>query len=196
MKTIVFVRHGEAQDDVDNEYGGWNECQLTERGKLQVRETALKVQESGLDVDVILHSPLRRAREAAVVIGETLDKSILRWVYLKERNAYGLLTGINKQHAEEVYPELIDAFKKGLGVLGSEPYESFLERIGVLVELLNNRTETVIICVTHGGVMRAVLEDVMEYSVKNIGDGGMVVVEVQESGWILKRAEGVSFEKD
>ena len=68
MKKVYFVRHGESEWNVADRICGRTDSPLTEKGHLQAEETGRKIIESGVKADVILYSPLRRAKDTALHI--------------------------------------------------------------------------------------------------------------------------------
>ena len=62
---IYFVRHGETVWNVENKICGTTDSPLTEKGHLQAAETGEKIREKGICADMILYSPLSRAKETA-----------------------------------------------------------------------------------------------------------------------------------
>ena len=60
MHSIYFARHGETVWNVENKICGMTDSPLTEKGRQQARELGQKVKESGVHIDEILYSPLRR----------------------------------------------------------------------------------------------------------------------------------------
>jgi len=62
---IYFVRHGETVWNVENKICGTTDSPLTELGHRQAAETGKKILEKGIHADLILYSPLSRARETA-----------------------------------------------------------------------------------------------------------------------------------
>lgn len=67
---IWFVRHGETVWNVENKICGATDSPLTEKGHAQAIETAEKVKEMGIKADMILYSPLSRAKDTAAHISE------------------------------------------------------------------------------------------------------------------------------
>jgi phosphohistidine phosphatase len=61
---LVIVRHGEAAPGEPDELRP-----LTPQGRKQARDLGKRLREEGLDVDVVLTSPLLRARETAAALG-------------------------------------------------------------------------------------------------------------------------------
>ena len=67
---IYFVRHGETVWNVENKICGATDSPLTELGHRQAVETAEKIRDMGIRADMILYSPLSRAKDTAVHISE------------------------------------------------------------------------------------------------------------------------------
>ncbi|MCR5205447.1 MAG: histidine phosphatase family protein [Lachnospiraceae bacterium] len=70
MSVIYFVRHGETVWNAENKICGATDSPLTERGHRQAIETAEKIRKMGIKADMILYSPLSRARDTAMHIAE------------------------------------------------------------------------------------------------------------------------------
>ena len=51
---LLFVRHGESEDDLIDAYGGWADFPLTENGREQITETAQKIGKLNLKFDKLL----------------------------------------------------------------------------------------------------------------------------------------------
>ena len=193
---VYFVRHGEAMDDVEDCYGGWADYPLSPKGIKQALNTGQKLADQGTGAEIILTSSLLRAKETAEEISKVLELPVEEFVYLKERNTYGLLCGVNKDEAKEKYPELVKAYEGGRPVLGYEAYDFFLERVRKLIELLLGLGYETVICVTHGKLLKALLEDVAESKkVARLGDGCIVEVTLDKKGHLeILDSEGVVFE--
>lgn len=123
---IIFTRHGEAMDDLENKYGGWYDPDLSPKGLEGAKACAEKLKTTGVKAEIILSSPLKRAVQTANEISKVLGIPVETFAYLKERNTYGLLCGENKEEAKKKYPELVAAYDKSEEVLGYEAYDFFL----------------------------------------------------------------------
>ncbi|MFH1895953.1 MAG: histidine phosphatase family protein [bacterium] len=180
---IYFVRHGEALDDVRNEYGGWANAELSGKGSSQVEERAKDLVHRDTKAEIILSSPFKRARQSANIIARELSLPVEEDVYLKERNTYGLLCGVNKVEAESKYSELVAAYENDRPVFGYESYAFLLERVRALVKRLAQLEYEVMICVTHGKLLKALLEDVVGGAkIDKLGDACLVVVGLGKDG--------------
>ena len=70
MDHFYFIRHGETVWNVENKICGATDIELTQRGHEQAIETGKRILEQGITADVILTSPLVRAKETARHISE------------------------------------------------------------------------------------------------------------------------------
>jgi len=175
---IYLVRHGEAQDDIDSTYGGVADHRLTPRGEGQARKVAELL--VGHGISRIYTSPLRRAARTAKIIEKTLDEPqiILRVVDgLRERNSYGVLSGIRKDEACELFPLILKPGETRSGydktpLLGSEDFESLLVRVGdtfkeIVDDALRDELSSIVL-VSHGTFLKAL---VTEYLGLKLPDG-------------------------
>ena len=191
---IVFTRHGEAMDDLENRYGGWYDCDLSRNGLAMAKIAAMKMKQLGTEPEIVISSPLRRALQTAREIADTSNLSFLVSVYFKERNTYGLLCGENQEEASKKYPELVAAYKQGAEVLGCEAYDFFLKRVKIAVEKLALSQYRSVICVTHGEFIGAVCRSILNLSVNRLNNNCWLETEVGSFGRLTpERAEGIEF---
>jgi len=188
---VYFIRHGEAMDDINDEYGGWHDPDLSPKGWVQAVELGLKLKSEGIKPDIILTSPLKRAVQTATAVGEILKAEVEVFQYIKERNTYGLLCGLNKAEAKEKYPELVEAYEKGEEVLGYESYAFVLKRIKIALEKIQKRNEQIIICASHSKFLKAMLEEVFKKSIKSMSKSAIIEIEVKNSKLEIVSMEGV-----
>jgi len=179
-------------DDVRDEYGGWHNPDLSPKGIKEAKETADKLKAKNLAVNKILSSPFKRAKQTAEIIGGKLGLKVDEWVYLKERNSYGLLCGVKKTEAKEKYPELVAAYDEGREVLGYEDYDFLVKRVRVLIEFLKKMDEDVI-AVTHGKLIAAILTEIVGKKPSKLEQNCLVEMEITESGVKIISQERVEF---
>jgi probable phosphoglycerate mutase len=72
MQILYFVRHGESQDNADRVWSR-HDTPLTKRGRKQAAQTGQRLKKQGLQFDLIVSSPLRRAYDTALIIARELD---------------------------------------------------------------------------------------------------------------------------
>ncbi len=96
MSTLVLVRHGESQWNLENRFTGWVDVPLSERGIEEARSAGEKLR--GMRFDKGFTSVLQRAIKTLAIIlevtGQT-DLPVERDQALNERH-YGDLQGLNK----------------------------------------------------------------------------------------------------
>ena len=105
MGTLITIRHGQSQWNLENRFTGWTDVPLTDRGKEDAAACGKSLSDFG--IDVAFTSRLIRARGTLDVILETLGQTPPIEVdsALNERH-YGDLQGLNKaetvaKHGEE-----------------------------------------------------------------------------------------------
>jgi len=192
---ILFVRHGESVDDIEDRFGGWADFELTEKGKQQVAQSAEKIASLDEKFEVVLSSPLKRASQAAEIIANRLGINVEIFAYLKERNLNGLLTGMVRSEAKEKYPELVKKHEDHEYVLGSEREEDMKERVKSAAEMLFKMKHNSFVCVTHGLFLKVFFKEIMDINVKRVGNGGFALVEETNGAFKVLEADNIDFER-
>ncbi len=99
MPTLVLLRHGQSQWNLENRFTGWWDVDLTELGETEAKAAGVLLKERGFDFDCCFTSVLTRAiRTLDFMLGE-MDRlwlPVTKDWRLNERH-YGGLTGLNKQ---------------------------------------------------------------------------------------------------
>jgi len=96
--TLVLMRHGESQWNLENRFTGWTDVDLTPTGLNEARRAGELLQAEGLDFDLCYTSVLRRAIRTLWTVLDVMDLMWLPVVHswrLNERH-YGALQGLNK----------------------------------------------------------------------------------------------------
>ncbi len=82
---------------------------------------------------------------------------------MRERNHYGILTGIVKSEAKEQYPHLVELLKDVHNTLeGGEPYIPFKEMIERALFDITKRNYNTVAIVTHGGPIRVIFREILK----------------------------------
>jgi broad specificity phosphatase PhoE len=192
---IVFIRHGQTTGDVEDRYGGDYDDHLSQEGILQSQNLAQELKDKG--VEALYISPLIRAKETAQILSKTLNCSVLVEPDLRERNQYGILTGMVKAEAKEKHPELVEKLKDKYNTIdGAESYEDFSTRIqGVLKMLLDSSTHQTIGILWHGGPMRVLFRDYLKWGeLKELGDCSWIELEKTGDQFVKQEAGRISFD--
>jgi len=107
MYKLVLLRHGQSEWNLSNQFTGWTDVDLTERGVNEAREAGKVMKKNGLVFDKVYTSVLKRAIRTQALAMEEMD---LLWVpverawELNERH-YGALQGLNKAETAKKYGE-------------------------------------------------------------------------------------------
>jgi 2,3-bisphosphoglycerate-dependent phosphoglycerate mutase len=98
MPTLVLLRHGQSQWNLENRFTGWVDVNLTAEGEAQARRGGELIKAEGIAIDQAFTSVLTRAIRtcnlALVAAGQSYVPVIKDW-RLNERH-YGGLTGLDK----------------------------------------------------------------------------------------------------
>jgi len=98
MHTLILMRHGESQWNLENRFTGWTDVDLTDTGRAQAWQAGELLNSAGLGVDVAFSSVLKRAIRTLWIALDAMDAMHtpvgLSW-RLNERH-YGALQGLNK----------------------------------------------------------------------------------------------------
>lgn len=165
---IYLVRHGEAEDDIDDSYGGAADHPLTEKGEAQAHELAATLNASR--IARVYSSPLRRAARTAEIIATKIKLSDAVCIIddLRERNSYGVLSGIPKKKAWDLFPLILRPGEIRSGsskdaLLGSEDFQSFVARTAAVFAFIageaSHESLDSIAVVTHGTFLRVLLTE-------------------------------------
>ena len=103
MPTLILVRHGQSQWNLENRFTGWWDVDLTEKGVAEAIEAGELLAETGLLPTIAFTSYQTRAIKTLHLALEACDRL---WIpetkdwRLNERH-YGGLTGLNKQETRD-----------------------------------------------------------------------------------------------
>lgn len=96
--TLILLRHGESQWNASNQFTGWVDVPLTEKGQAEAAHAGKLIKNSGLKPVKLYTSLLRRAINTANLALDIADRPwipVVRDWRLNERH-YGKLQGLNK----------------------------------------------------------------------------------------------------
>ncbi|MHA2787964.1 phosphoglyceromutase [Corynebacterium sp. S7] len=104
---LILVRHGQSEWNESNQFTGWVDVDLTEKGVNEAVNAGKLLKEEGLLPDVVFTSLLRRAIRTANISLNEADRHwipVVRNWRLNERH-YGKLQGLNKAEIREEFGE-------------------------------------------------------------------------------------------
>ena len=167
---FVFLRHGESVGNAEERFQGQSDFPLTEKGRRQALALAERWLRERMKFDLVLTSPLSRAKETAELIGSKLDVPVEADPIWLERNA-GEVSGLTRDEALKLYPEPeftthYDAF----GENGEGDWELYL-RAGKALHGLIKRPAGKYLIVTHGGLLNKVMYVILGIPVQANNNG-------------------------
>ena len=156
---IYFVRHGEIEANLTRTCQGQNDVPLNERGLLQAASVGKRLK--NWHFDVIYSSDLKRAAVTAQHIAN--GREIIYTEKLREWNV-GHWQCIPLSEVKERYPDEFAAYVSGsmsFAPAGGERASEFCARAAdFMTETAGKHPGKRVLCVSHGGFLRAVLKKV------------------------------------
>lgn len=179
MKRLMIVRHGESEWNASRRLQGQADIDLSEKGREQAR--ALRATVEALNPDRSITSDLKRAFETAKLLGieSPLSNPALREIDV------GVWTG---RPIAEIRTEDGDGYQGWRSGTftpdGGEHWRDFVARTSACVlESLKASDRLLVVC--HGGVIRALLEKLVDLPPKRIipvGPASLTVLAERPSG--------------
>lgn len=102
MKTLVLLRHGQSQWNLENRFTGWKNVDLTDKGIEEAKRSGELLKKHSFEFDKVFTSSLLRAQRTAQIAQEAMGtniETIKNWK-LNERH-YGGLTGLDKKETAD-----------------------------------------------------------------------------------------------
>jgi 2,3-bisphosphoglycerate-dependent phosphoglycerate mutase len=103
MATLVLLRHGESQWNLENRFTGWTDVALTDKGREEARRAGERLR--AVHFDKAYTSVLQRAIATLTIVLQVIGQPTLPVEYdaaLNERH-YGDLQGLNKAETAEKF---------------------------------------------------------------------------------------------
>ena len=153
---LLLVRHGETDWNLGSRFQGHADPPLNETGRAQARELAAALADRSFDA--VYSSPLRRAFETAEIIAAPHGLQPVPDPGLREV-AVGEWQGLTREEVERRFPEQYRRWLGfGQGWDEGETYEEMGRRVvATLLDLARRHDGETVLCVTHGGPIRAAL---------------------------------------
>lgn len=148
-ETILgLLRHGQTDWNIDLRLQGSTDIPLNETGKEQARQASLALNPE--DWDLIIASPLSRARDTAEIIAQELSMTVVIVPELIERS-FGAAEGLDHASWRKLYESHVP-------IEGLESLEDLRLRTHLLLDLIANEySGQRVLAVSHGAFIRKVL---------------------------------------
>jgi len=119
MPTLVLLRHGQSQWNLENRFTGWWDVDLSAAGVEEARLAGSLLRDEGFDFDCCFTSVLTRAIRTLHLVLHEMDRLWLPTTKdwrLNERH-YGGLTGFNKQEMiDKVGAEQVKIWRRSFDI--------------------------------------------------------------------------------
>jgi broad specificity phosphatase PhoE len=191
-KTVIgLLRHGQTNWNIDFRLQGVTDIPLNETGIAQAKTAGAvmaELAEQGEVWDLLLSSPLSRARDTAVMVGEAIGIEGVNIEELLLERSFGIAEGLSH---EEWKAQFADTNH----VPGGESLEALEARSWVLLQhLLDRHQGRRVLTVSHGALIRTLLRLVSQGQFpregERLGNACLSVLEhTDESGWRVARYE-------
>ena len=132
-----MLRHGESQGNFEGRHQGQADFPFTERGREQAKALLDRWKSEAKEFDLVISSPLARARETAEIIASGLNVPLEFDPLWMERDN-GLMAGLSPEEVRETLPQpqFIHPYQP-IGQTGESQWELYL-RAGNAVQSLFN----------------------------------------------------------
>lgn len=160
--VIYLVRHGQTDWNVQGRTQGLKGVPLNRTGIRQMRALREKIKHA--PIDVIVSSPLRRARESARILARGRPVHVLP--ELQERN-HGLTEGLTREELLRRFPAIEQEWERdGIDWLppgnGETMRQSYIRSARALERLLQHYPGKRILAVTHNGLLKQMLVHILK----------------------------------
>lgn len=188
---IYLIRHGQTTGDLEDRYGGDYDDHLTAEGKKQAHQLADKLKNSG--IEFIFCSPKIRAQETAEIISKKIGCKIETVNDIRERNMYGILTGVIKSEARDKHPEHVEALKNHRhSIPESEDYENFSRRITEALNAITKQPYRIVAILSHGGPISFIFREILKLGDVRIENCGFVELENKNGQFSAIKMDGIA----
>lgn len=182
MTTLLFVRHGETDWNRAGRFQGSQDIPLNDEGRAQARRLARQWDQGG---DLVVASPLSRARETAEILASSLGFSVLTFDPRLIERSYGMGEGLTVAERQERWPDG--------QVPGIETVEALRARAQAFLEAVTlEHPGRRVVAVSHGGFINAVLSLVSGGALGTgktlLGNASVSTVTLGAGGWTVVEA--------
>lgn len=191
---LILVRHGETPWNVTLQYQGQANVPLNERGHEQARRVAERLRR--LEPQVLYSSDITRAWQTAEIIGAAVGRTPVPMPELREIDV-GQWEGLTPEELYRRFPDHMAEYRRDPARtvrLGGESYAQLQARALVALNHIQatHAQGTIVVAVSHGGTIRALLCHVIGLDLANFGrmwldNGSLTELRLGRNGWRLMR---------
>ncbi len=155
---LYLIRHAESQFNREGRVQGQLDPPLSPLGERQAQVLAQAV--AGLQPEVVVSSPLRRAYDTARPLVQVSQAELIIVEELKELHA-GVFQGRLWSELEREFPEAVAQWRSGnpdVAIPGGESRRQLMRRSWQALQKIHQLPHQVVVVVAHGGVIAAGLK--------------------------------------
>lgn len=159
---FVFLRHGESVGNAEARWQGQSDYPLTDKGRAQARVLAKRWKAEHVKFDLVISSPLIRAKETADIIASALNSKVETNSIWLER-AIGEMEGLTADEVrQKPRPPYVTPYDS-IGGDGEGDWALFL-RAGQALQGLLKRPVGSYLIVSHGGLLNQLMNAIVGVS--------------------------------
>ena len=183
---VAFIRHGQTDWNREGLLQGSSDIPLNDTGRAQAHDAFMTLRSRPWDV--VVSSPLQRARETAAIIAEGLDIPLGQaYPELIERD-YGPLEGTSAAVAIEKWPDR--------EYPGAETLDSVATRgEAALAAIMADIGEGAVLVVCHGTIIRYTLARLAGRPVPGIDNGSISMLRAEQGDWQVATVNGIPLDE-
>ena len=200
MATLVLVRHGQSQWNLENRFTGWVDVPLTEAGRAEAQNAGEAIKAAGIRFDAAYTSVLTRAIDTLKTILSILglaDLPVVKDRALNERH-YGQLQGLNKDETRKKFgEEQVKVWRRSYDVAppGGESLKDTAARTIPFFEsriLADLKAGKNLLVAAHGNSLRSIVMHLERLTPEQVlalelGTGVPIVYEIKPDGSIASK---------
>lgn len=180
---IGLFRHGQTDWNINFLLQGVTDIPMNKTGIEQVRTAARAISKD--DWDIILTSPLGRARETASIIAEQLGFDEIQQHELLIERSFGEAEGLAYEQWKEKYSNLDE-------IPGGESRTDLIARSSLLLDsFLSTHPGKRILAISHGALIRTVLSITSENELpregERLGNASLNIVSHLDTTWTVTK---------
>ncbi|GAA3656869.1 bifunctional RNase H/acid phosphatase [Nonomuraea antimicrobica] len=161
--SLLLLRHGETELSLERRFSGRGEAELTPNGLAQASAAAARLSRDPYRLDVIVTSPLTRARQTAQAVAEQTGLEAEVWDDLREAD-FGAWEGHTFTEVQRRWPAELAAWLADPEAAppGGESFATAARRVRAARERLVERYEgKTVLAVSHVTPIKLILSDAL-----------------------------------
>lgn len=183
---VAFIRHGQTDWNREGLLQGSSDIPLNDTGRAQARDAFMTLRSRPWDV--VVSSPLKRARETAGIIAEGLGIPLgPAYPELIERD-YGPLEGSSAAAAIERWPDREYPDAEALDAVASRGEAA-------LAAIVRDIPDGAVLVVCHGTIIRYTLARLAGRPVPGIDNGSISLLRLEDDRWQVATVNGIPLDE-